>query len=289
MRAAPKAFTLVELLVVIGIIALLISILLPALGKARAEARGAVCLSNMRQIYLAMQNYSTEWKGKVKFTYSEFPTTTNPLYDEAGTPLTSRSFFWSYKRYQYSATTSKTFVGEGLWKRSGMTGDRVVSCPGLTDVGLAAFRNDDPNPSTAASWQGFTGYAFNPQFSSLLNFNNAQQMKGSAQTVVFADSVQLTFAYNFSPLSSYFLPWDATNKRLNAPSFQGRHRGRCSILWLDGHASLEPLTLPADQTSVTVFPTGLTEVKKRNIGFVVRNQEDLTSAAANYLHVPTSR
>ena len=64
-RSRRRAFTLVELLVVIGIIAILIGILLPVLGQGRERARRVACLSNMRQLAIAWTMYANANKGLI--------------------------------------------------------------------------------------------------------------------------------------------------------------------------------------------------------------------------------
>jgi prepilin-type N-terminal cleavage/methylation domain-containing protein len=62
-RGSEHGFTLVELLVVIGIIALLIGMLMPALIRARQESQRVQCMSNMRQVGAQLLMYSNQWKG----------------------------------------------------------------------------------------------------------------------------------------------------------------------------------------------------------------------------------
>lgn len=81
-KSDPKGFTLVELLVVIGIIALLISILLPALGKAREAANRAACLSNLRQTHQAFVMYGLAFKDQVPLGHLRGGPETDPAGDQ---------------------------------------------------------------------------------------------------------------------------------------------------------------------------------------------------------------
>ena len=60
-----KAFTLVELLVVIAIIALLMALLMPALERAREQGKRAICLNNLRQLMIAWNLYADDNDDKI--------------------------------------------------------------------------------------------------------------------------------------------------------------------------------------------------------------------------------
>ena len=86
-RYGGREFTLVELLVVIAIITVLAALLLPAFASAREKGRRTVCVSNLRQVGIAIQIYSQDNNGRIPFG-PKAPPFTNPnnFYPSTGAP-----------------------------------------------------------------------------------------------------------------------------------------------------------------------------------------------------------
>jgi len=102
-RRDARGFTLVELLVVIGIIALLISILLPTLSRARESAASVKCLSNMRQMGQFQTLFVNEHDGWTIKSWENSGPYADPDVHAANTvvPKTAPSDRWKWQRFQY--------------------------------------------------------------------------------------------------------------------------------------------------------------------------------------------
>src|SRR5688572_31299015 len=81
-----RGFTLVELLVVVGIVAVLVALLLPVVRKARVAARRAACTSNMRQTLMALTAYAVN--------HNEFPVNAAPGVELVVEDEQERNPFW---------------------------------------------------------------------------------------------------------------------------------------------------------------------------------------------------
>jgi prepilin-type N-terminal cleavage/methylation domain-containing protein/prepilin-type processing-associated H-X9-DG protein len=130
MRKRAKGFTLVELLVVIGIIALLIAILLPALGKAREAAKTIKCSANLHSIGIGMANYLANYRNVLPF--SNFYTNTQLIGGKQSPTQPQYGYtHWSSLIYNnsYAASPPYTvFQSTSAWS--------MFQCPSLDNGGL---------------------------------------------------------------------------------------------------------------------------------------------------------
>jgi prepilin-type N-terminal cleavage/methylation domain-containing protein len=148
-RTSRDAFTLVELLVVIGIIAVLISMLLPSLNKAREAAKRTACLSNLHQIHMMLVMYGNANHDQVPIGYSGSGAAGAAL-AEGNNYYLSRKANGGAPQADQDPPRKVRYVGLGLLFKSGYVKEghdggsgRVFYCPSFDGDRYHGFNSPD--------------------------------------------------------------------------------------------------------------------------------------------------
>jgi prepilin-type processing-associated H-X9-DG protein len=230
------AFTLVELLVVIGIIALLISILLPALSSARKQANTVKCASNLRQIGTVAQMYANENKGFIPRDYNH------------GTQYLTGQYLYAE---QFGKYFLKDFVSIGAQDTSGNRDKALKPQFARIDVyQCPVFPNDQQELDYVAN-----GFQISPEYYKTGRAQpviNITQIKRGSEILYLTEGNGNLAAGgpNDNPIPDYSAHdvWQdshitgtaATGRRIMEDNDK-RHKGMINCLYIDAHVDTKPI------------------------------------------------
>lgn len=238
-------FTLIELLVVIGIIALLISLLLPVLGNSREAARYAACSSNQRQFAIATTAYAVDHQGRA------VPGAANFL---------ANLDRWHGQR----DNTSQPFdpVRGPMWDY--FETDELKQCPSFIE-------GSDFKPGFET---GNGGYGYNSVYVGTDTLDpvaaltselgaNISIFRAPSTTVLFTDAALpqpgplrlIEYSFATPPIFP-----DGTNGN---PTIHFRHNATAAVAWLDGHVAAESL----EHTRANIYGVSITEHRQFQVGW----------------------
>ncbi|NLO75130.1 MAG: prepilin-type N-terminal cleavage/methylation domain-containing protein [candidate division WS1 bacterium] len=218
-----KAFTLIELLVVIAIIAILAAILFPVFARARLKAEQVTCLSNLKQIAMALRMYASDYDGMLP-----------------ALSLPAPGNIW------FDRTTIIAPYVQGQAKTSAGSSGQVWRCPSAPppEPGYARTYGGQSGNYVKNGWGGGETYWG-------WSYSIITQITDPVNVIMFGDGwgggntgvIMQVDTYNASPTPDTGLTadppyWPATNKSrfpwCNA--FGGWHFGKCNFNFIDGHA-----------------------------------------------------
>ena len=218
-----SAFTLIELLVVIAIIAILAAILFPVFAQAREKARAIACLSNCRQIGLALSMYLQDWDEKFP---QEHPSTSNPVVDDSQGQLETIDYGSPFdKILPYVSGHDSNKVG-------------IYTCPSdpdphgqeLLDASGNCKNTDPPAPPPGP----LTSYVLNAYY---LFGATLAQLPDPSRSIYISERRDTFCDVHYHPWLGEILapkgPSDPTNPVAVA---YNRHNGGSNFVYADGHA-----------------------------------------------------
>jgi prepilin-type N-terminal cleavage/methylation domain-containing protein/prepilin-type processing-associated H-X9-DG protein len=216
-----KGFTLIELLVVIAIIAILAAILFPVFARAREKARQASCLSNLKQLSLAMLMYSQDYDETWPMAY----------YFDAGF---ANEYGWDFHIDYMSGGTALGLIGP--YTKNG----QIQACPSA--------------PGLAGSGRPYTGYGYNTTYiggawgegpgGTTRPSASLAQVQMPAETVLLADSAVWNAwttppsmtgnNYLRAPGDPFRIAWGI------GPNVHFLHNATANVAFCDGHVKALP-------------------------------------------------
>ncbi len=196
MQKGRKGFTLIELLVVIAIIAILAAMLLPALSRAREQARRSACISNLKQLGIALLIYAQDWGGW--FPYHDF----DDAAKWSGTEGYSTGYITSKPNVSLALLTGQIDPSTPDFETSRYVTDyKLFICPGSSldkpyRVPGALYRATWRNPDETTTYHYYAAIS-NRESSCSYTYALGLNLQTHPDTAIMTDDPKSTYWYSW--------------------------------------------------------------------------------------------